>query len=172
MRIWVWALPSLNSKAMRRRARRSLTLTFSPSVSCSVVGGFRFVGADDVEKFLQVLRVETDLDFFAGVFGGDFFARFAFFGALRADFDFARADRQFDRARSFVSHQRDAANRGFHLFGVEGDDFVVVFRNDHLVVRERAGQFARDEQATVDFEIDVIRVFAEADFARRRRARF
>jgi hypothetical protein len=67
-----------------------LTRTVSPSVSFSEFSAFPIHRADDVQKFLQILRVKTDLTSSPVVIGGDFFARLAFFGRLRADFDFVR----------------------------------------------------------------------------------
>ena len=44
-------------------------------------------------------------------------------------------------------------------------DVVVVLRHHHLVVREVAAKLARDEQAALGLEIDVVRVLAKRDVA-------
>src|SRR5215213_7322865 len=63
-----------------------------------------------VQEFLQVLCVEADVSYIAGVICLDGFIRFTFFSVLRTDYQLIRLEVETNRMRSFVSHQRNSSD--------------------------------------------------------------
>ena len=121
--------------------------------------------AVDVHEILQVLSVESDIDFFAGVIGLNGFAGFAFFGILSADHQLIGLKVKPDCMRPFVGHQSNAAHGLVQKRTVKLNRLVDVLGYHHFVIRKLSGKHSRYQQPWPNLAIDVILIHTQTEIA-------
>src|ERR1700730_8253792 len=115
------------------------------------------------EKIQHVGRVETDGDGIAFIFLIDIFLSFAVLRAGCGDLDAFLGDGKLHRVRTLIGKLRDAPHGVGKFAALYYNRLVVLARKDRFVIRELAGEDARDQQTVADLKEEIAFVFGEID---------